>query len=99
MTFRFRRSIKIMPGVRLNVGKRGVSASVGVRGAHVTVGKDGTRSTVGIPGTGASWTEYRPHASPPIVQPPAVTPRRSSAGPLWSIAIVLVVVIIAALAR
>ena len=28
MTFRFRRSIKIMPGVRLNVGKRGVSASI-----------------------------------------------------------------------
>ena len=95
MNFRFRRSIKIIPGVRLNVGKRGVSASIGVRGAHVTVGKDGTRSTVGIPGTGASWTKYRPHGA----LSPAATPRRSSAGPLWSIAIVLAVIVIAALAR
>ena len=36
--FRFRRSIKILPGIRLNVGKRGVSTSIGVRGAHITVG-------------------------------------------------------------
>jgi len=93
MTFRFRRSIKIMPGIRVNVGKRGVSASVGVRGAHVTVGKDGTRSTVGIPGTGASWTDYKPHATPV----PAA--KRSSAGPLWSVAIVLAVIILAALFR
>lgn len=63
MAFRFRRSFKIMPGVRVNVGKRGVSTSIGVRGAHVTIGKDGTRHTVGIPGTGASWTEYKPHAA------------------------------------
>ncbi len=26
MPFRFRRSIKLLPGVRLNVGKRGVSS-------------------------------------------------------------------------
>ena len=26
MPFRFRRSIKILPGVRLNIGKRGVSS-------------------------------------------------------------------------
>ena len=90
MTFRFRRSIKIVPGVRLNVGKRGVSASIGVRGAHVTVGKAGTRSTVGIPGTGASWTKYRSHDAPG-----SPVPRRSSAGPLWSVAIVLAVIVIA----
>ena len=59
MGFRFRRSIRIMPGVRLNVGKRGVSTSIGVRGAHVTIGKTGVRRTVGIPGTGLSWTSLR----------------------------------------
>ena len=29
MGFRFRRSIKILPGIRLNFGKRGVSTSIG----------------------------------------------------------------------
>ena len=41
MGFRFRRTIKILPVIRLNVGKRGVSTSIGVRGAHVTVGRTG----------------------------------------------------------
>ena len=56
MGFRFRRSLKLFRGVRLNFGKRGVSASVGVRGAHVTVGRTGTRTTVGLPGSGLSYT-------------------------------------------
>jgi hypothetical protein len=58
MGFRFRRSIRLIPGLRLNIGRRGVSVSAGVRGAHVTVGKDGTRTTVGIPGTGMSYTDF-----------------------------------------
>lgn len=56
MGFRFRRSIGIIPGVRLNFGRRGTSVSVGVRGAHMTVGPSGVRKTVGIPGTGMSYT-------------------------------------------
>jgi hypothetical protein len=56
MGFRFRRSIKILPGIRLNFGKRSVSTSIGVRGAHVTFGKTGTRTTVGLPGSGISYT-------------------------------------------
>jgi hypothetical protein len=56
MGFRFRRSIRILPGLRLNIGKRGVSTSIGVRGAHVTFGKNGVRETVGIPGSGLSYT-------------------------------------------
>jgi hypothetical protein len=57
MGFRFRRSIKIAPGIRLNVSKSGVSASVGRRGATINVSEKGTRATVGIPGTGISYTE------------------------------------------
>jgi hypothetical protein len=53
---RRRRSIKILPGVRLNIGKRGISTSIGLRGAHVTFGKTGTRATVGLPGSGLSFT-------------------------------------------
>ena len=56
MAFRFRRSIRIAPGVRLNVGKRGTSLSAGVRGASVTFGgKRGTHANLGIPGTGVSY--------------------------------------------
>ena len=43
MPFRFRRSVRLAPGIRLNVGKSGVSISVDVRGAHVTVGHGQTR--------------------------------------------------------
>lgn len=57
MGFRFRRSIRIAPGLRINVGKRGVSLSAGVRGASVTVGPRGTYSNVGIPGTGLSYRQ------------------------------------------
>ena len=56
MGFRFRRSIRIFPGIRLNIGKRGVSTSIGVRGAHVTVCHGRVRETVGPPGIGLSYT-------------------------------------------
>ncbi len=56
MPWRFRRSKKIAPGVRLNMGKRGMSLSFGGRGATVNVGRRGIRSTVGIPGSGISYT-------------------------------------------
>lgn len=57
MGFRFRRSIKIAPGIRLNVSKSGLSASVGRPGATVNISNRGTRATVGIPGTGISYSE------------------------------------------
>lgn len=58
MGFRFRRTLKIAPGIRLNLGKKGVSTSIGPRGAKITLGKDGVRTTVGLPGSGMSYTSY-----------------------------------------
>jgi len=55
MGFRFRRSIKIAPGFRLNFGKTGMSLSAGIRGASMTFGSRGIYSNVGIPGTGLSY--------------------------------------------
>ena len=55
--FRFRRSIKLFPGVRWNIGKKSSSLSFGGRGFHYTIGPRGGRTTVGIPGTGLSYTE------------------------------------------
>ncbi|MBI1944528.1 MAG: DUF4236 domain-containing protein [Deltaproteobacteria bacterium] len=57
MGFRFRRSIKLIPGVRLNVSTRGASMSVGGRGATLSFSGRGARATFGIPGTGLSWSE------------------------------------------
>ena len=56
MGFRFRKSVKIMPGVRLNVSKTGASLSVGGRGATTNLSKRGIKSTFGIPGSGLSYT-------------------------------------------
>lgn len=58
MGFRIRKSIRLGKGLRLNLGKSGVtSVTMGKRGApHVTVGKGGTRfGTPVIPGTGISY--------------------------------------------
>ena len=53
MSLRFRRSMKLMPGVRLNFGKDSVGMSFGVRGARYTVNSKGRRTvSVGVPGTG-----------------------------------------------
>lgn len=56
MGFRFRQGIRIVKGVRLNIGKTGASLSIGGRGATVNVGKKGVKGTVGIPGTGLSYS-------------------------------------------
>lgn len=56
MGWRFRRSVTLMPGVRVNFGLRGPSVSVGGKGFRTTFGSNGrvTRS-IGIPGTGLSY--------------------------------------------
>lgn len=59
MGLRFNLRLKILPGVSINLGKRGISTSIGPRGAKVTIGSKGVRSTVGIPGTGVSYTKCR----------------------------------------
>ena len=58
MPIRFRRTIKILPGVKMNLSKGGVSFTFGSKGYHVNVGKHGVRQTVGIPGTGISYVDY-----------------------------------------
>ena len=52
-----RKSLKIAPGVRLNVSTRGVGVSAGVRGARYSVHSSGRRTTsLSVPGTGIGWT-------------------------------------------
>ncbi|MBR3399975.1 MAG: DUF4236 domain-containing protein [Prevotella sp.] len=53
MGWRFRKRIKILPGIHINLSKSGISTNVGVKGASVTFGpKRKTYANIGIPGTG-----------------------------------------------
>lgn len=56
MAWRFSKRIKLAPGIKLNIGKKGASLSLGKRGATTNVSTRGVRSTVSIPGTGLSYT-------------------------------------------
>ena len=44
MPWGFRKSVKLAPGVRLNVGKRSAGISVGRRGARLSANTRGQRS-------------------------------------------------------
>jgi hypothetical protein len=97
MGFRFRRSVKILPGVRLNFGKRGVSTSIGVRWAHVTFGKSGTRTTVGLPGSGLSYTHLEnrhtvKRVESPLPHGPEMPEGDTRRGYLW-IALILALIV------
>lgn len=58
MSLRFRKSINLGHGIRLNIGKKGVGISAGVKGARVSINSNGRKTTsVGIPGTGISYVK------------------------------------------
>ena len=61
MGFRFRKYFGVLPGVRVNLGKKSVSLSVGGRGLTANISKDGIRKTVSVPGTGLSYSSYHKH--------------------------------------
>jgi tetratricopeptide (TPR) repeat protein len=77
MGIRFRKSIKIAPGLRINLSKSGPSLSVGRPGATFNVGPKGTRTTVGAPGTGISYTTERSWGT----LTGSKAPQRESGGP------------------
>ena len=49
---RFRKRIRLLPGVHINLSGSGASVSLGPRGATVSIGRNGTYGNVSIPGTG-----------------------------------------------
>lgn len=60
MGLRFRRSVTLCKGVKLNFGKTGMSVSLGGKGYHKTFHQNGNVTTsVGIPGTGIYWTDTK----------------------------------------
>lgn len=58
MAWRFRKSISLGKGVRLNLGKKGIGVSAGVKGFRVGVNSKGVYRSMSIPGTGLYNQEY-----------------------------------------
>lgn len=44
MSWGFRKRVKVLPGINVNIGKRGVGLSGGRRGARVSAGSSGRRA-------------------------------------------------------
>ena len=70
MGMRFRKSITVAPGVRLNIGKKSVGVSVGNKYGGVSYNtRTGARARVSAPGTGLSYsTKVGGHKQEPAVQ-------------------------------
>lgn len=58
MGWRFRKSFKIFPGMKINVNKKSVGITFGEKGIHYTINSKGKQTaSVGIPGTGLYYTK------------------------------------------
>lgn len=75
MGMRFRKSFRLMSGVRINLSKSGLSTTIGKRGASVNIGPKKSSVTVGMPGTGLSFTSHSKNSQ---VQPTGPRSQSSS---------------------
>jgi voltage-gated potassium channel len=93
-SLRFQKSIKIAPGIRINLSKSGLGVSAGMRGARVGVDSKGrSYSSVGIPGTGISQRTY--HTKNTLSPEDGSANQNAAAiGVLIAIALFLVLVVI-----
>jgi len=83
MSWRFRKTFRVLPGVKLNLTARGLSATLGASPFSVNVGPRGVYRNISIPGTGI-WDRQRiggPSSQPSDIQPPAVEHAGGSALP------------------
>ncbi|MGA7454711.1 MAG: DUF4236 domain-containing protein [Rhodoplanes sp.] len=81
MGWRFRRGVRLFPGVRLNFSAGGLSTTIGVRGASINVGKSGSYLNLGLPGTGISYREKLLPGRPPQQSLPAQPLQSPPQGP------------------
>ena len=59
MRLRYRKRIKLLPGVRLNLTNRGGSISIGKGGVAVNINNKGIKAAIRIPGTRLSYQTKR----------------------------------------
>lgn len=84
MSWRFRQSFKVIPGLKLNLTKSGLSASIGGAPFSLNLGPRGLYGTASIPGTGVSFRQKLSGQSHPQHPPGAPTfsdPHKSSECP------------------
>jgi Protein of unknown function (DUF4236) len=74
MGWRFRKSFTIVPGLRLNLSKSGLSASIGGAPFTVNLGRHGTMQTMSIPGTGISFRNHESNSPRPETSGSSYTP-------------------------
>lgn len=90
MAWRFRHSFKVIPGVRLNLSKRGLSASIGGAPFTVNLGPRGVYGTASLPGTGISFREKlatvpsTPQAPDFSTQPDLLKPDAAPSSPTFT---------------
>ncbi|HMN14960.1 MAG TPA: DUF4236 domain-containing protein [Bellilinea sp.] len=89
MPFRFRKSFRIAPGVKVNLSKTGTSLSLGGKGASVNIGRKRVRTTVGLPGTGVSYSEDVSYARDKAARSAERPEARQPAGGFWKLALVI----------
>ena len=94
MSLRFRRRIRILPGVHLNLGLHGIGLSVGPRGLHLGMNRRGMYTSAGIPGTGL-YALHHVRSSPG--EHPSVEGNAAGflLGVLVAVAVVAVLVVVA----
>ena len=80
MSVRFRKTVSLGKGARINFSKSGPSLNVGPRGASLSIGKRGVYANVGIPGTGISKRTRLTGSSSNYSDPPQeLSPERQHA--------------------
>ena len=79
MGFRFRKSVKLAPGINLNFNKKSVGITTGVKGAKFTVNSKGkTTTSVGLPGTGLSYQKISNTNNPKATNTPEINPPKNT---------------------
>src|SRR5260370_20038906 len=96
MGFRFRRSLRFAPGIRINLSKAGASLSLGRRGTTLNFSPRGTKATVGLPGSGISYSEIL-QSGPPTALPREEPASGLSAGGWLTIGFLALAIILVAL--
>jgi Protein of unknown function (DUF4236) len=82
MGFRMRKSIRVSPGVRLNVSKRGVGMSAGAGGARYSAHSSGRRTVSARTGVPGVWYQKQTGSSGSR----AASPRSSAPSPVAALA-------------
>ena len=98
MGWNFRRSKKILPGVRLNFGKKSWGISFGGKHSRISYNsKTGVTARTSIPGTGISYTEKL--SGRKKTQSPNGTPPRNHHTGLWVLSVLFAIAGLANLSK